>query len=381
MIETLARALRLSLTVSVVALSACTTAPLETAPPSMSADARGVAATLTRIANVRQVCGAVLAVVRGGQLASVDAVGGCGEPPPMDAVFEAASLSKPLFAYAVLQLVRQGRMALDAPVLGYLPADLTWRDPMIGRPDAPAFALHDPALRQITVRMLLQHRSGLPNWAPGPLQLASQPGQGWRYSGMGYVLLQRAVEAVTGQPLERWMAEQVLAPLGMTASSYVSLPDLASRLRPGRNGRGEPQPKRRFTRALSAATLITTAGDYARFLAALARDPAMLALMQSGTAPVEPALGVEGGIGMLVERTARGSYLWQWGNNPGYRAFAIVTPARGDALVLLTDSDNGLALVHPALQAVMPDEHKLLRFRLLQQGIDGWWCEAFGPCR
>ncbi|MFN1208961.1 hypothetical protein ACKXGD_18750, partial [Enterococcus lactis] len=78
----------------------------------------------------------------------------------------------------------------------------------------------------------------------------------------------------------------------------------------------------------------------------LADEPAMrLTLADPVTASKRPPL--QWGLGWGLERTADGPCLWQWGNNPGYRAFAMMRPATGDAFVLLTNSDRGMALAEP----------------------------------
>ena len=90
-------------------------------------------------------------------------------------VFEAASLGKSVFAYAVLKLVQEGRMALDASILSYLPKGYAHRH-FAHRPDSPVDLVSGPALSAVTVRMALNHTSGLPNWSGGPLDLATKPG-------------------------------------------------------------------------------------------------------------------------------------------------------------------------------------------------------------
>ncbi|MFY0076039.1 serine hydrolase, partial [Acinetobacter baumannii] len=67
----------------------------------------------------------------------------------------------------------------------------------------------------------MNHTSGLPNWADGALIFEQPPGEKWQYSGEGYVLLQRAVEAVTGENLNTFMHRQVFQPLGMKNSAFV----------------------------------------------------------------------------------------------------------------------------------------------------------------
>jgi CubicO group peptidase (beta-lactamase class C family) len=162
-----------------------------------------------------------VATVRNRQADAVEAVGGClseASPQP-DSVFQAASLSKPVFAYAVLKLVEQGKLTLDTPLLAYLPDGYRHQsDPFQLRPNSKGEQVTDARLAAVTVRMALNHTSGWPNWSSGPITFGSDPGTRWQYSGEGYVLLQRAV-AVTGKKLDRCMSEQVFQPLKMLDSS------------------------------------------------------------------------------------------------------------------------------------------------------------------
>ena len=101
------------------------------------------------------------------------------EPPSLTAaaVFEAASLSKPVFAAAVLTLVQKGQLDLDRPLLSYLPAGYLHRQNPFDSAAATA-PVADPRLSRVTARMVLSHTSGLPNWARRqPLFFQSEPGQ------------------------------------------------------------------------------------------------------------------------------------------------------------------------------------------------------------
>ncbi len=88
-------------------------------------------------------------------------------------------------------------------------------------------------LREVTIRSLLNHSSGLPNWSNGPLTLSFEPGTSWQYSGEGYALLQKVVEVVSGEGLEEFLQRQVLKPLGMDSSSFRWNDTSSDRVVPG----------------------------------------------------------------------------------------------------------------------------------------------------
>ena len=121
--------------------------------------------------------------------------------PVTDAtVFEAASLSKPVFAYAVLRMVDRGEWDLDQPLWDILEYERL---------------AHDDRAKELTTRHVLTHTTGLPNWGGTPLEFNAAPGERWGYSGEGFVYLQRAVETQTGLTLEQIGMQEVFEPLGL----------------------------------------------------------------------------------------------------------------------------------------------------------------------
>src|SRR5262249_54770658 len=129
-------------------------------------------------------------------------------PIRQDTVFEAASLGKPVVSYAVLKLVDKHLIQLDDPVSKYI--------------DSPE--LHeDPRWKDLTIRMLLDHTSGLPNELPTgeKIQFLFQPGTRFSYSGNGFSVLQQVIEKVTQKPFEEFVEESVFKPLQMRSSSFV----------------------------------------------------------------------------------------------------------------------------------------------------------------
>lgn len=127
-----------------------------------------------------------------------------GEPVTHTTLFEAASMTKPAFAYVAMKLVDEGKLELDRPLVDYR------RPPYLGA---------DKALETITVRDVLRHSTGLPNWADGPLVTIAEPGTAYTYSGEGFVWLQLIVEQLTGEGTGAAMDRVLFAPAGMTRTT------------------------------------------------------------------------------------------------------------------------------------------------------------------
>lgn len=204
-------------------------------------------------------------------------------PMSPDDRVQVGSVAKTLLATGVLRLVTLGRIELDAPLALYLPEvpiENRWES------DAP-----------LRVRHLLDHTGGLDDarmWqvfslradadAPlrdgltrpgGTLRLRHRPGDRFSYSNTGYLLLGMLVEAVTGTRYERWLDAELLAPLGMTRSTFAFVtqtgadadPTLAmGHFDPRSTSAAVPIPAR------PASQFTTTAADMARFASFLMGD-------------------------------------------------------------------------------------------------------------
>jgi CubicO group peptidase (beta-lactamase class C family) len=144
-------------------------------------------------------------------------------PLTPDSVMTAASLTKPVFAVMVMQLVHERIIELDKPVYEYLPRPLQ---------EYPAYKdlAGDQRYKQITMRMLLDHTSGFPNWRQftddKKLSMCFPPVSRFAYSGEGIALAQMVVETVTKKSVKELMIEYVFQPLGMTHTSMVWENDL-----------------------------------------------------------------------------------------------------------------------------------------------------------
>jgi CubicO group peptidase (beta-lactamase class C family) len=317
--------------------------------------------SLEQLAIRHRVCSVAVAVIKNRQLQSIETASGCQAAmiPKRDTVFEVASLSKPVFAYAVLKLVEQGKLALDTPIAQYLPAGYAQQSPFFVSSNTGQIG---EKLDAITIRMALNHTSGLPNLDQRKPTLQTTPGQQWLYSGWGYSMLQKAVEAVTQKPLEKFIATSVFEPLGMAQSSYVFEPRFIPNFAVARGVDTELIQRPLLKEAVSAYSLHTSAEDYSRFVLAVLNDATLLKKITDKAVSVDTQLNLTWGLGWGIEQHANGTILWHWGNNPGYRSFVVVSTQSGDGLIMLTNSSNGLALARPLTKWVLPGAYKIFNF-------------------
>jgi len=263
-----------------------------------------------------------------------------------DTIFEAASLTKPLFAYAVMKMVDEKLIDLDTPLLGAVPPEKV--EELLGHPlNAEGFRL-DWA-KKITTRHVLSHSAGMPHGDGGEVYTVFfEPGTDWKYSAEGYQFLQLAVEKLKGQPLDQIINAYVLEPLDMKHSSMVWRKAYEKTMANGHFLYSKPVDFRKRNEATAAASLYTTAGDYARFACAvlngtgLKPETAKLMLTSSIDMNDDGNLGWGLGFGTQVdgERTA----FWQWGDYGIFRNYIIADPNQRSGVVYLTNSFNGLAV-------------------------------------
>jgi CubicO group peptidase (beta-lactamase class C family) len=278
-----------------------------------------------------------------------------GERVDEHTMFEAASLTKPFFACLAMKLVEAGKLDLDQPLVAYAPEETIVKT-FVGHPlDREGF--RRDRFNKITARLVLSHSSGLPHGeARNPLPILFEPGEKYRYSAEGYEYLQRIVEHFTGKPLEATMEEMLLGPLGMKDSSMVWRDALAPRSAVGHDTfAGTKGEFKKRTQANAAASLYTTAADYARFVAALMNRKVLKkgTLKQMLSPQVAVKDNVSWSLGFGLERTANGTAFWQWGDDLTFRNYIVAYPEKKIAVVYLTNSQNGLAIGQEILDLVI----------------------------
>lgn len=220
------------------------------------------------------------ATVLAGGVADIDS----GEPMRGDSRFRIGSMTKPFVATVMLQLVGEDRVALDAPVERYLP-DVV-RD-------------HPGDWRDVTVRRLLQHTSGLPDYldflSPRDILTDSlahhdardlvdlaldrprtfRPGRGWDYSNTNYLLAGMVIEKVTGRPYGEEIRRRIIEPLGLTATTVpgddaeIPGPHPRGYVRPGKDAPLMDATAINPSVAGASGEMISSASDLNRFLDAL----------------------------------------------------------------------------------------------------------------
>jgi CubicO group peptidase (beta-lactamase class C family) len=337
---------------------------------------RSPAADLEQLLKDGRVPGLSFAIIRDGRIVETKAMGvrdvSTGTPVDDNTIFEAASLSKPVFAYAVLQLVDEGLLSLDTPLSMYV----------------PNYVKDDPRAASITVRNVLSQSSGLPNWRSdtNPLKTYFPPGERFSYSGEGFVWLQRVVEKITAQPLNEVVTRLVFDPLEMRHSSYVWRADFEADYALPHDGQPAPGDKQRPSRARSASTLHTTAADYARFLQAVlsgARlkpdtakqwlDP-QVRLRQHciqclSTNRPDADQHIAWGLGWGLEPD--GGSFFHWGDNDQFKAFVIGSLKDRSAVVVFTNGFNGMAIMPDVINQLMPGDHPAFVWLNYSRNVSG----------
>jgi CubicO group peptidase (beta-lactamase class C family) len=278
-------------------------------------------------------------------------------------LFNLASLTKPVAAETILRLMSAGLLSFDEPMAQY------WVDPDVAA---------DPRSRQLSLRIALSHQTGLPNWrgrSPGGrLAFEFEPGTAFGYSGEGYDYAGRFAEKKLDKSFEALTQEYVFAPAGMTSTSYTARGWMKGRLATPLDSTGKwGEPQVRDSADWSAANnLITTVGDYARFVVSVMNGdgltkPLAAERLRAGRGPQPPARpckiiapaecpsAVNFAVGWLRLDYAAGPMMLYTGMNSrpgGERTIAYFDPQRQRGVVVLTSGNHGQQLILDVLDLV-----------------------------
>lgn len=362
--------------------------------PSLRSSAPAAQDEVERLLRLTNVPSVSLAIVDGDRITTESrgvARAGDATKASSDTVYAAASLTKVVFAWALLGLVHEGALSLDRPLTEILP---------LPNPD-------DARAKSITARHLLSHSGGWRNWRNNmntPLTADFDPGSRWSYSGEGFFFMQRVVEKLTGKAVGRVIRDRVFTPLGMTSSALLLPESLDARYAPGHNTRGEQIPPygatilRQLRSAMAArnvtiddvtvedaeqairvaeptlpvlpnfllpnaaASLVTTTADFGRFLRhmvtarAAGGTPAAIAKLMT-TPTVRGNEAVSWGLGAGLEQVDGRQFSWQWGDNSGYKNFFFADVSGGKAMVVFCNGDRGARVYERVIRAKDGRDH------------------------
>jgi CubicO group peptidase (beta-lactamase class C family) len=295
-------------------------------------------------------------------------------PLTPDSVMTAASLTKPAFATMVMQLVHEHVIELDKPVYEYLPQPLTEYAAYKDLAD-------DPRYKQITMRMLLDHTSGFPNWRrftdDKKLRLYFPPGSRFAYSGEGIALAQMVVETVTKKSVTALMKEHVFQPLGMTRTSMVWEPRFEDDYSNGYDEQGKSLGPERRQKGDAAGSMQTTLRDYSRFVQSVLNDTMLdqhdrelmlspqieitskheFPSLSTETTTENRAIHLSYGLGWGLFWTPYGKAFFKEGHDDagGWRHYVVCFDKPKAALLIMTNSANGEDIYDGLLRRVLED--------------------------
>ncbi len=337
---------------------------LDLPPLPAAADRDALATRIEDIVRRSGVPGAAVAVVDGSGAwvrgFGMAALGGEGRPMTPQTLFRVGSLTKSFVTLAILRLVEAGRLRLEDPV----------------RKLAPELQIENRWERTDPVRVahLLEHTSGFDEMRfneifdddarqdrplrevlarnPNSRKVRWKPGSAWAYSQPGYTVAAYIIEKVSGMPYERFLQEQVFAPLGIEGAALRLEPEVRTRLAVGHHRRG-PLNQIMLLHRPAGNLMISAAGvarliqmqlgrgliDGRRFLQASSIDR----MEHCGTMPSAPVtacygMGNWGDVVGPLPMRGHGGFM------PGYFTNYRYSPARGWGYVVMTN-DTGLGRV------------------------------------
>jgi CubicO group peptidase (beta-lactamase class C family) len=255
-------------------------------------------------------------------------------------VFEACSLSKNFLTYAVYKLVDEGKLNLDTPVYRY---------------EQPNGLDNDPRYKRITTRMLLSHSSGLENWKedndPDSLEIVTNPGENYGYSGEGYDYIAGVLETVLHESYESYIKRLVLTPLHLnrTYTSFAADDSSPLNYMIGYDAVGNRIPKWKNHFPIAAGGIHTTAEDYANLIIHFfnGRDlsqASMKAILTPVTRMVRSDPGVYYGPGFQLLFSGDDTIISHAGAQLGFKDIMFYSLKKKCGFVFFTNSDRGLKI-------------------------------------
>ncbi len=258
-------------------------------------------------------------------------------------VWHVASLTKPIFVFGILQLVQKEVIDLDRPLQSYL--EESYRE-----------TTED--LSQVTMRHIITHTSGLPNWRDSNgLKLLYPIGKRFNYSSEGLNYLQIVVEHILKMPFEDYLQDNVFNPLGMTQSALSK--ETSDTISPNLSFILDTVP------ANGALSLKTTIYDYVRFIKIMLKQPDnkhpylgsnLFSHMLSPQVSVGNISNLYWGFGWGIQGKYKNLSFWHWGARgiPKTMSFVMGLPEDNTVIVIFTNHQEGLYLCREIILKLLP---------------------------
>jgi len=257
-------------------------------------------------------------------------------PAPINTIWNVASMTKPITAIVALKLINAGKWDLDEAIYKY------YTDPDVA---------NDPRAKLLTTRIILSHQTGFPNWRgnneDGKLSFEFEPGTKYQYSGEGYEYLRKAIEKKFKKSLEQLASELIFKPLKMKDTRFIWDDKMDStRFAKWHNEKGELYATQKNTTANAADNLLTTVEDYSKFLVHILNGAGLSEKFYKEmiTNQVKINEYKYWGLGWWVDENINDNKdfaLVHGGDDIGVHTIVFIVPKTKQALLILTNSDNG----------------------------------------
>lgn len=283
-----------------------------------------------------------IGIIREGKLQQIRMYGELqkGVPAPYNAIFNVASLTKPVVSMLTLKLIDKGEWKLDEPLAQY------WIDPDV---------MNDPRSKKLTTRHILSHQTGFVNWRwlhpSKKLAFDFEPGSRFQYSGEGFEYLRKALEKKFGKSLENLADSLILRQLKMhdTHFSWTQAVD-EKRFAAwhDKEGKASYEITRQIT-GNAADDLLTTVEDYSNFGVWVLNGAGLSASLLKEMSKPQSSIRAEHdhmGLGWeVLDGFGNNEYaILHSGSDKGVQTLIIMLPVTKEGLVIFTNGDNGSKL-------------------------------------
>ncbi|MDP2386675.1 MAG: serine hydrolase [Bacteroidota bacterium] len=258
------------------------------------------------------------------------------KPAPVNTIWNVASMTKPITALVALKLIDAGKWDLDEPIYNY------YTDPDV---------VNDPRAKKLTTRIILSHQTGFPNWrgnnADGKLSFEFEPGTKYQYSGEGYEYLRKAIEKKFKKSLEKLASELIFKPLKMNDTRFTWDKKMDStRFAKWHTETGKLYETHKNTTANAADNLLTTVGDYSKFLVHILNGAGISTKLYNEMIAEQVRINdtKHWGLGWWIDENINSNKdfaLVHGGDDIGVHTIAFIVPKTKQALLIFTNCDNG----------------------------------------